>query len=150
MTSTMKPDSQRHRHRHRRHPPHRPVLILPPPPCPPTLPHHHTTQEVYVLRPRLEIAMQSGSSDSDASEAIAKCKATSDAMGPLDPKTPPPLRGITRCRFFRNMLPDIPIAVSQPAGHFFLEEDFELALLKESTCPFSRQSQAAVDDYGPL
>lgn len=107
-------------------------------------------EEVYILRPRLEIAMQSGSSDADASEAAKKCKETSDAMGPPEKNASPPLRGVARCRYFRNMLPDIPIAVSQPAGHFFLEEDFELGLLKEGTCPFSRQSQAAVNDYGPL
>ena len=40
-------------------------------------------------------------------------------MGPPEKNASPPLRGVARCRYFRNMLPDIPIAVSQPAGHFF-------------------------------
>merc|ERR1711988_952528 len=110
-------------------------------------------EEIYVLRPRLEIAMtsgsSSGSSEHDAAEAKKKTKETADNM-PADADPSTPARGVSRCRFFRNMLPDIPIAVSQPAGHFFLEEDFELALLKEGTCAFSRQPPSVVGDYGPV
>merc|ERR1711988_490391 len=60
-------------------------------------------------------------------------------------------RGVQYCRFFRNMLADTcPIAVSQMAGQFFMEEDFEQALLKEDQCPFSRAPANNVVDYGHL
>ena len=37
---------------------------------------------------------------------------------------------ITRAAFYLNVLPDIPIAISQPCNRFFYEEELELALLK--------------------
>lgn len=49
-------------------------------------------------------------------------------------------------RLYKNMMPDIPLALSRPCGRFFHEEDFEFAYLKESRCPFSRV--ADVGDYG--
>jgi hypothetical protein len=41
-------------------------------------------------------------------------------------------------------------SIDQIAGQFFMEEDFELALLKEEQCPFSRTGAANVVDYGHL
>ena len=38
----------------------------------------------------------------------------------------------------RNMLPDIPIAISQPCHRFFHLEDFEFAYLSTKRCPYSR------------
>lgn len=49
-------------------------------------------------------------------------------------------------RFFKNMMPDIPLALSQPCGRFFHEEDFEFSHIKEGRCPFSRVKD--VGDYG--
>lgn len=46
------------------------------------------------------------------------------------------------------LYPDIPLALSQPAHRFFVEEDFEFAYLKEQACPFSRVEE--VGDYGSL
>jgi hypothetical protein len=40
--------------------------------------------------------------------------------------------------------------VSQAAGLFFMEEDLELALLKEGKCPFSRQPAHEMTDYGTI
>lgn len=51
-----------------------------------------------------------------------------------------------RPKFYKNMMPDIPLALSQPCGRFFHEEDFEFAYLREGRCPFSRVSD--VGDYG--
>ena len=59
-------------------------------------------------------------------------------------------RGVQYCRFFKNMLPEVPVAASQAAGLFFAEEDFELELLKDGKCPFSRATADDVKDYGPL
>ena len=48
----------------------------------------------------------------------------------------------------RNMLPDIPIAISQPCHRFFHLEDFEFAYLSEQKCPYSRLKN--VGEYGSL
>jgi len=53
-----------------------------------------------------------------------------------------------RYRFYKNMIPDISVAVSQPCHRFFNEEDFEFVYLKDGACPFSRAKD--VGDYGPL
>lgn len=54
--------------------------------------------------------------------------------------------GGATARLYKNMMPDIPLALSQPCGRFFHEEDFEFALLKEGRCPFSRVKD--IGDYG--
>lgn len=51
-------------------------------------------------------------------------------------------------RFFRNMLPEIAIAVSQPSGKFFHLEDFEMAYLSHGSCPYSREKN--IGDYGSV
>ena len=53
-----------------------------------------------------------------------------------------------RYRFYKNMIPDISVAVSQPCHRFFNEEDFEFVYLRDAACPFSRSKD--VGDYGPL
>lgn len=53
-----------------------------------------------------------------------------------------------RATFYRNMLPDIPIAISQPCHRFFHLEDFEFAYLSEQKCPYSRLKN--VGEYGSL
>lgn len=53
-----------------------------------------------------------------------------------------------RATFYRNMLPDISIAISQPCHRFFHLEDFEFAYLSTKSCPFSRLKN--VGEYGPL
>ena len=49
---------------------------------------------------------------------------------------------------YRNMLPDIAIAVSQPSRRFFHLEDFEFAYLSNGSCPYSRVKD--VGEYGSL
>lgn len=51
-----------------------------------------------------------------------------------------------RAKLYKNMMPDIPVALSQSCGRFFHEEDFEFAFLREGRCPFSRVND--VGDYG--
>lgn len=48
----------------------------------------------------------------------------------------------------RNMLPEIPIAISQPCHRFFHQEDFEFAYLSDQKCPYSRLK--SVGEYGSL
>ncbi|CAB1116462.1 unnamed protein product [Ectocarpus sp. CCAP 1310/34] len=60
-------------------------------------------------------------------------------------RVPPGTRS-PRARLYKNMMPDIPLALSQPCGRFFHEEDFEFSYLRESRCPFSRVTD--VGDYG--
>jgi hypothetical protein len=48
----------------------------------------------------------------------------------------------------RNMLPDIPVAISQPCHRFFHQEDFEFAYLSNKRCPYSRLKN--VGEYGSL
>jgi len=45
---------------------------------------------------------------------------------------------LLKTKFYKNMLPEIPVAVSSPCNRFFHEEDFEFAYLKEGSCPFCR------------
>ncbi|GMI36406.1 hypothetical protein TrRE_jg11942 [Triparma retinervis] len=59
----------------------------------------------------------------------------------------PVIKGM-RYRFYKNMIPDISIALSQPCHRFFNEEDFEFVYLRDERCPFSRAKD--VGDYGPL
>ena len=53
-----------------------------------------------------------------------------------------------RATFYRNMLPDIAVAVSQPCNRFFHLEDFEFAYLSNKGCPYSRLKN--VGEYGSL
>lgn len=53
-----------------------------------------------------------------------------------------------RATFYKNMLPDIPIAISQACHRFFHLEDFEFAYLSEKKCPYSRLKN--VGEYGSL
>jgi len=53
-----------------------------------------------------------------------------------------------RCTFYKNMLPDISIAISQSCHRFFHLEDFEFAYLSEQACPYSRLKN--VGEYGSL
>jgi len=53
-----------------------------------------------------------------------------------------------RYRFYKNMIPDISVALSQPCHRFFNEEDFEFVYLRDGCCPYSRSKD--VGDYGPL
>lgn len=46
------------------------------------------------------------------------------------------------------MLPEIPIAISQPCHRFFHLEDFELSYLSEKKCPYSRLK--SVGEYGSI
>jgi len=53
-----------------------------------------------------------------------------------------------RATFYRNMLPDIAIAISQPCHRFFHLEDFEFAYLSTKSCPYSKLK--SVGEYGSL
>jgi len=53
-----------------------------------------------------------------------------------------------RATFYRNMLPDIAIAISQPCHRFFHLEDFEFSYLSEQNCPYSRLKN--IGEYGSL
>jgi intraflagellar transport protein 122 len=53
-----------------------------------------------------------------------------------------------RATFYRNMLPEISIAISQPCHRFFHLEDFEFAYLSNKNCPYSRLK--SVGEYGSL
>jgi len=53
-----------------------------------------------------------------------------------------------RATFYRNMLPDIAIALSQPCRRFFHLEDFEFAYLSNQSCPYSRIKD--IGEYGTL
>ena len=46
------------------------------------------------------------------------------------------------------MLPEIPIAISQPCHRFFHLEDFEFGYLSNGSCPYSRVRD--VGEYGSL
>ncbi|XP_065343413.1 intraflagellar transport protein 122 homolog [Cloeon dipterum] len=49
-------------------------------------------------------------------------------------KWPPPLR----CQYYRNLLPDVPIAHCQACNKVFHVDDFELQTLQKGHCPFCR------------
>lgn len=67
---------------------------------------------------------------------------------PPQSKTSRPPRPPQRVLFYRNMLSEISIAVSQPCQRFFHLEDFEFAYLSNGSCPFSRVKD--VGEYGSL
>jgi intraflagellar transport protein 122 len=41
-------------------------------------------------------------------------------------------------RYFRNVIPEVPISMCPSCCHFFPEEDFEFAVLQKKACPFCR------------
>jgi len=99
--------------------------------------------EIFCLRPRVEMALH----QHPRKEELLSQYDTSNASGAVTYSAGG--RGVQYCRFFRNMLPDTcPIALSQPAGRFFLEEEFELSLLKDGCCPLSRVPVDKLPDYG--
>lgn len=53
-----------------------------------------------------------------------------------------------RATFYKNMLPEISIAISQPCSRFFHLEDFEFAYLSTRSCPYSKVKN--VGEYGSL
>eukprot|EP01084_Bolivina_argentea_P105993 189811_1 len=50
--------------------------------------------------------------------------------------------------FFKNMMPDVPLAVSQPCRRFFHEEDLEYSYVSEGKTPISRIPN--LGDYGTV
>ena len=53
-----------------------------------------------------------------------------------------------RATFYKSMLPEIQVAISQPCHRFFHLEDFEFTYLSSRSCPFSRYKN--VGEYGSL
>lgn len=45
---------------------------------------------------------------------------------------------LSKTRYFKNMIPEVGIALSQSCQMFFHEEDYEFMFLKEGGCPISR------------
>eukprot|EP00754_Rhynchopus_humris_P012587 Rhum_TRINITY_DN14297_c3_g2::Rhum_TRINITY_DN14297_c3_g2_i1::g.78668::m.78668/K19656/IFT122; intraflagellar transport protein 122 len=43
-----------------------------------------------------------------------------------------------RVRYYRNVVPDLPISLCPSCAHFFNDEDFEFEVLKTGGCPFCR------------
>mmetsp|Transcript_43941 Transcript_43941/g.56327 ORF Transcript_43941/g.56327 Transcript_43941/m.56327 type:complete len:546 (-) Transcript_43941:310-1947(-) len=129
--------------------------------------------EVYCLRPRLELALEEPSNESENQSQTQPGQSNSHSMNQKNVNgkhqesqydiTPSTLidynhqmnsslgRSVKHCRFFKNMLgSDAPVAQSQTAGSFFMEEDLELILLKEGLCPISRVKTNNMKDYGAL
>ena len=52
-----------------------------------------------------------------------------------------------RVTFYRNMIPDIAIAMSPACNLFFHEGDFEMNFLQYNVCPFTKQ---IIEDYGHI
>lgn len=52
-----------------------------------------------------------------------------------------------KARFYKNMIPEIAVAISPVCHLFYHEEEFEFAHLNEGGCPFSR---ASVKEHGHL
>jgi intraflagellar transport protein 122 len=50
---------------------------------------------------------------------------------------PAPAPGLPT-RYFRNMLPDVPVVLCRHCAHFFHEEDYEFVTLEKGACPFCR------------
>lgn len=41
-------------------------------------------------------------------------------------------------KYYRNLIPEVPISMCKSCFHFFHEEDFEQAVLQKKQCPFCR------------
>jgi intraflagellar transport protein 122 len=50
---------------------------------------------------------------------------------------PPPAGGLPT-RYYRNMIPEVPVVLCRHCAHFFHEEDYEFAVLQKGCCPFCR------------
>eukprot|EP00903_Cladosiphon_okamuranus_P013353 g12445.t1 len=100
-------------------------------------------EELFNRCINVTLEAQEDSSEYTVVVASAKCLR---ALKREDVFCVPPGTRSQRARLYKNMMPDIPLALSRPCGRFFHEEDFEFAYLKESRCPFSRV--ADVGDYG--
>ncbi len=48
----------------------------------------------------------------------------------------------TGTQYYKNMIPEIGIAVCRSCNNFFHEEDFEYECLKQDGCPFCRSSES--------
>lgn len=123
--------------------------------------------DVFCIGARLDYALSSdsesqstggggekgSSSNQEASTVASMLRSQKLNQDKLSTQTNAALgRGVRHARFFKNMLGqgDAPIACSQSAGGFFMEEDLELALLKDGACPVSRVGSRDMKDYGPL
>jgi intraflagellar transport protein 122 len=49
--------------------------------------------------------------------------------------------GPAPCTWWRNMVPEIPIAQCGACNHFFHQEEWEFAVLSKGACPFCRAPQ---------
>ena len=111
-------------------------------------------EEVFVVRPRLEVALGLGGPDAPSGPEGVALMGNENGRVTLLAMNGEVGRGVQYCRFYRNMLADgsCPVALSQSGGVFFMEEDLELALLKESKCPFSRQpaDELIASSYGTI
>jgi intraflagellar transport protein 122 len=59
-----------------------------------------------------------------------------------------PSTNFKRATFYRNMLPEIAIAISQPCHRFFHLDEFEFAFLSNRACPYSKLKD--IGEYGSL
>ena len=46
-----------------------------------------------------------------------------------------------RNKYYRNMMPELPISLCKKCNHFFHEEDFEFEVLKLGKCPVCRSKE---------
>ncbi|KAL7471056.1 hypothetical protein ACHAXS_011334 [Conticribra weissflogii] len=58
--------------------------------------------------------------------------------------------GEERCRFFKNVLPEIGIALCPNCHNFFHESDFEFEVLRTGGCPFCKFSDFEHHSYGHI
>lgn len=49
-------------------------------------------------------------------------------------------RKCERFRFFKNMIPDVPVSLCAVCNKFFHQEDFEFSVLQKGHCPFCRST----------
>jgi len=87
-------------------------------------------------------------SQHDSYEAVTVDRSTLLAMNRTEVFACRPSSKNKRATFYRNMLPDIPVAISQPCHRFFHLEDFEFTYLSTRSCPYSRFK--SVGEYGSL
>merc|ERR1711998_360323 len=45
-------------------------------------------------------------------------------------------------RYYRSLIPEVPIALCPSCNHFFNEDDFEFEVLQKGGCPFCGSKQA--------
>jgi len=49
-------------------------------------------------------------------------------------------------KYYRNLIPDLPISLCQVCNHFFHQEDYEYHVLQKSACPFCRTAVEVEED----